>query len=177
VNSRSYKTEGIILKRINFGEADRLVTVLTKHHGRLRLVAKGVRRLTSRKKGHLELFTRVSLQIARGKNLDLITETSTLADYAQLRQNLNRVRIAYLFAELIDELTAENQEQVAIYELLGDALAKLNSKTASNNLIAEFEKNLLTLLGFGLPDKLDQASLERHIFSITERPLNSKKIK
>jgi recombinational DNA repair protein (RecF pathway) len=119
----------------------------------------------------------VSLQIACGKNLDLITEASTLADYPRLRDSLNRVRIAYLLAELIEQLTAENQEQVGVYGLLCDTVAQLDSETASNNLIAEFEKQLLVQLGFGLPDKLDRASLERHIFSITERPLNSKKIK
>ena len=175
--ARSYKVEGIVLKRINLGEADRLVTIFSKDFGRIRLLAKGIRRLSSRKKGHLELFTQVKLQVARGKNLDLITEAATVNSFPTLRHNLNRVRIAYLLAELIDQLTAENQEQVGVYHLLSEALSKLNSHTASKNFIVDFEKNLLTQLGFGLPVRHDQVSLESHIFSIIEKPLNSKKIK
>ena len=101
--TRSYKTEVIVLKRINFGEADRLVTVFSKSHGKQRLVAKGIRKITSRKKGHLELFTQVQLQVAKGKNLDLITEAATVNSFPKLRHNLNRVRIAYLLAELVDQ--------------------------------------------------------------------------
>ena len=175
--TRSYKTEAIVLKRINFGEADRLVTVFSKAHGKQKLVAKGIRKITSRKKGHLELFTQVQLQVAKGKNLDLITEAATINSFPVLRRNLNRVRIAYLLAELIDQLTAENQEQEAVYRLLAAALARLNSHSASKDFIVDFEKNLLTQLGFGLPARHDQVSLESHIFNIIERPLNSKKIK
>ncbi|OGD56433.1 DNA repair protein RecO [Candidatus Beckwithbacteria bacterium RIFCSPLOWO2_02_FULL_47_23] len=173
----SYKTEAIVLKRTNFGEADRLVTVFSKHRGKLTLLAKGIRRLTSRKKGHLELFNRVKLQIANGKNLDIITEAETINSFPQLRVNLNRVRIAYLLLELVDKLTAENQEHEAVYALLCATLAQLNSDTASNSLIVDFEARLLTFLGFGLPARPDRASLEAHILAITEKPLNSKKLK
>ena len=175
--TRSYKTEVIVLKRINFGEADRLVTVFSKSHGKQRLVAKGIRKITSRKKGHLELFTQVQLQVAKGKNLDLITEAATVNSFPKLRHNLNRVRIAYLLAELVDQLTAENQEQIGVYQLLASALTRLNSASASKDFIVNFEKELLTQLGFGLPIRHDRVSLESHIFNIIERPLNSKKIK
>lgn len=173
----SYKAEAIILKRINLGEADRLVTVFSKDGGKLTLLAKGIRRLTSRKKGHLELFNRVSLQIAKGKSLDLITEAETLNNFSRLRRNLNRVRIAYLLVELVDKLTAENQEHTEIYFLLCDTLSQLDGETATNNLIADFEVQLLTRLGFGLPDRHDRVSLESHILTIIEKPLNSKKLK
>ena len=173
----SYKTEAIVLKRTNFGEADRLVTVFSQHRGKLVLLAKGIRRLTSRKKGHLELFNRAKLQITNGKNLDIITEAETINSFPQLRVNLNRVRIAYLLLELVDKLTAENQEHEAVYDLLGVTLSKLNSNSASNNLIVDFEAGLLTRLGFGLPPNPDRASLEAHILAITEKPLSSKKLK
>ena len=78
---RVYRTEGIVLRRQDLGEADRLTTVYTLHHGKLRLVAKGVRRLRSRKAGHLEPFTRVALLIARGRELDIITQAETIGDF------------------------------------------------------------------------------------------------
>jgi len=75
---RSYKTEGIVLKRINYGEADRILTIYTKRHGKIRAIAKGVRKLTSRKAGSLELFNNVVLFLVKGKNLDIITEAQTV---------------------------------------------------------------------------------------------------
>lgn len=175
--SGSYKAEAIILKRTNLGEADRLVTVFSKDRGKLTLIAKGIRRLTSRKKGHLELFNRVSLQIAKGKNLDLIIEADTLNNFSRLRRNLNRVRIAYLFLELVDKLTAENQEHAEVYSLLCGTFSQLDGETAANNLIADFEAQLLTQLGFGLPDRHDRVFLEAHILTIIEKPLKSKMFK
>jgi len=175
--SGSFKAEAIVVKRVNLGEADRLVTVFSKDRGKLTLMAKGIRRLTSRKKGHLELFNHVQLQVAKGKNLDLITEAATINNFAKLRLNLNRVRIAYLFLELVDKLTAENQEHEEVYALLCKTLSKLNSDTASNNLIADFETQLLTRLGFGLPNRHNRASLEAHILTITEKPLNAQKLR
>lgn len=165
-----------MLKRVNWGEADRLVTVFSRKGGKLRLLAKGIRRLSSRKKGHLELFNQLKLQVAVGKNLDLVTEAETINNFPQLRRNLNRVRIAYLLLELVDKLTAENQEHEEVYTLLTDTLSQLDSDTASKNLIVEFEIKILQLLGFGLPARSDRASLETHILEIIETPLNSNNI-
>ena len=175
--NRTYKTFGVVLKQNNFGEADRLLTVFTKTHGKVKLLAKSVRKLSSRKRGHLELFSHAKLVCAKGKNLDLITEATTVDNFPQLRQNLNRVRIAYLLCELVNDLTAENQEHEDIYNLLLFYLSQLNNSSASKKLIFNFEKSLLELLGFGLPATLTQFSLEAHISSITEKPINSKKIK
>ena len=173
----SFKAEAIVIKRTNLGEADRLVTGFSKDRGKLTLMAKGIRRITSRKKGHLELFNQVSLQIAKGKTLDFISEAATINNFSRLRRNLNRVRIAYLLLELVDKLTAENQEHGEVYSLLGETLSQLNGHSASNNLIADFEIKLLTILGFGLPERSDRDSLEAHILTITEKPLHSKKLK
>ncbi len=175
---RSYKLQGIILKRINFSEADRLVTIFSQRHGKLKLLAKGIRKPTSRKKGHLELFTLTKLQVAKTKSIDIITEAETINSFQSLRQNLNRVRIAYLLAELVDKLTAEEQEHPEVFQLLLDSLTTLNSKSASKEFILNFEKKLLTMLGFGLPKPpVNRLRLETHIASIIEKPLNSKKLK
>lgn len=175
--TKSYKAVGLVLKQLNFGEADRLLTVFTKEFGLIRLLAKGVRKTTSRKRGHLELFSKVSLACIKGKNLDLIIEADMLDNFSTLRQNLNRVRIAYLFSELVNELSAENQEHEDIYDLLLLYFTQLNSANASKDLIINFEKSLLEILGFGLPEKQDQLSLETYISSITEKPIRSKKIR
>lgn len=173
----SYQIRAIVLKRINIGEADRLVTVFSREQGKLRLLARGIRRLNSRKKGHLELFTQVKLQVAGGKTLDMITEALTVNSFPSLRRNLNRVRIACLLLELVDKLTAENQEHAEVYDLLAGALGELDGITAKSNLIVDFEIKLLEQLGFGVPENRRRDSLEAHILTITERPLISKKLK
>ncbi|MFC1627230.1 DNA repair protein RecO [Patescibacteria group bacterium] len=174
---RSYKAEAIVIKRINYSEADRLITAFTKKYGKLKLIAKGIRKPTSRKKGHLELFTQVKLQIARTKTFHIITEAETINSFPELRKNLNRVRIAYLLAELISQLTVRQQEHPEIYQLLLQALTTLNSQQAPKDFILNFEKQLLEYLGFGLPKTITRQSLESHIASITDQNLNSKKIK
>lgn len=175
--TKTYRATAIILKRQNLGEADRLITVFSQEHGKLKLMAKGIRKLTSRKKGHLEIFTLSRLMIVATKSIDLITEATTINTFSRLRQNLNRVRIAYLFCELVDKLTVENQEQVAVFALLKTYLSQLNSQSVSSDLIVDFETELLKLLGFGLPAEISRESLETHIASITERSLNSPKIR
>ncbi|MCX6816300.1 MAG: DNA repair protein RecO [Candidatus Beckwithbacteria bacterium] len=178
---KTYKTYGLVLRQNNFGEADRLLTIFTKDHGKLRLLAKSVRKPSSRKRGHLELFSHAKIVCARGKNLDLITEADTIDNFSCLRQNLNRVRIAYLLCELVNDLTAENQEHEDVYNLLLFYLTQLNSTVAPKNLILNFEKSLLELLGFGLPAgasaKAGHQAIENYISSITEKPINSKKIR
>ena len=82
-----------------------------------------------------------------------------------------------MLLELVDKLTAENQEHKEVYVLLIETLSQLNGHAASNNLIADFEAGLLTRLGFGLPERHDRASLEAHIMTIIEKPLHSKKLK
>ncbi|MBI2622470.1 DNA repair protein RecO, partial [Candidatus Microgenomates bacterium] len=71
---RSYRAEGIILKRTNFGEADRFLTVFSKRHGKIKILAKGVRRITSRRGPNIELFNLATLYIHKGRHLDILTE-------------------------------------------------------------------------------------------------------
>ena len=111
----SFKTEGIILKRMNYGEADRILTIYTLHHGKIRAMAKGVRKLQSRKAGSLELFNHATLFLIKGKNLDLITEAQVINLFKSWRKNLIKVGIAYYLCELVDKLTPDNQPHEAVF--------------------------------------------------------------
>ncbi len=92
---RLYRTEAVVLKRSDFGEADRLLTLYTPRLGKCRVLAKGVRRLTSRKAGHLELFTHAQLLVAKARSLDIVTQAETIDAYANLRKDLLRASRAY----------------------------------------------------------------------------------
>ena len=173
----SFKTEGIILKRMNYGEADRILTIYTSHHGKIRAMAKGVRKLQSRKAGSLELFNHSVLFLIKGKNLDLITEAQAINLFKSWRKNLIKVGIAYYLCELVDKLTPDNQPHEAVFELLKETLKKIGLKE-NKILVREFEEKLLNELGFGVPEVLrqTQGSLKAYVESIIEKELNSPKI-
>ena len=94
VRERLYRTEAIILRRQDFGEADRLLTLYTPGLGKRRVLAKGVRKPTSRKAGHVELFTHSRLLIAKGKSLDIVTQAETTNSFLQVWGELARVSCA-----------------------------------------------------------------------------------
>ena len=75
---RLYRTEAIVLRRADLGEADRLLTIFTPERGKLRVVAKGARKVGSRKGGHVELFTRSNLLIAKARELDIVSQAETV---------------------------------------------------------------------------------------------------
>jgi len=174
---RTFKTEGIILKRTNLGEADRLLTIYTKHYGKIKALAKGVRKITSRRGGSVEIFNHVSLFLVQGKNLDLITETETIESYGLWRKDLKKVGLAYYFCELTDRLTPEGQVHEKVFELLLSYLKKL-SLELDYRLVRSFEEELLGELGFGVPEALKKTpgSLKSYIESIIEKKINAPKI-
>src|SRR5436189_3094505 len=98
---RSYSDEGIVLARKNYGEADRILVLFTKGHGKLSLLAKGVRRPSSKKRGGVEVFTYIKFQAVHGKGLDMVTEVDVIDSFNQVRENLNVVSVAYYFSEVI----------------------------------------------------------------------------
>jgi DNA repair protein RecO (recombination protein O) len=111
--------------RIDFGEADRLLTVFTPERGKLKLIAKGARKPTSRKSGHVELFSHGQFLVAVGRELDIITQAETIEPFLPLREDLLRTTYAYYVAELADAFTAERDENRPLYDLLRDALGWL----------------------------------------------------
>lgn len=171
---RNYKTEGIILKRTNFGEADKILTIFTRHFGKIKVLAKGVRKLTSRKGGNLELFNWVRLFVSKGRNLDVVTEAETLKAFQAWRRDLRKVGLAYHYCELVERLTAEGVPNQEIFKLLVGTLSNLHQLEHKGQ---EFEKKILEETGFwpkgGFEAEID---FERYIERIIERKLRSKNI-
>ncbi len=174
---RTYKTEGIILKRTNFGEADRILTVYTKHYGKIKALAKGVRKVASRKGGSVEAFNQVVLFLVKGKNLDLLSEVQVINSFKSWRKNLAKVGVAYYFCEIVDKLTPEGQDNKAVFALLEGFLSKLG-RSSEFNLVRPFEEQLLEELGFGVPAKLKKGSrsLKAYIESIVEKEISTPEI-
>lgn len=149
---QAFKTEGIVLKRRDFGEADRILIVFTLHRGKVAVVAKGVRRITSRRAGNVELLNRVSMFLYPGRRFWNLTEASSLDTYQKLKEDLTLSTYSFHILELIDRLTVEDQENRILYELLVQILERLSRKPRQT-LIRAFEAKMLTNLGFASFEK------------------------
>ena len=174
-----YSIEAIVLSRKNYGEADRIVTVFSKEFGKLRLMAKGIRRITSKRAPHLEVFTKLTCLVHAGKTMDSITETLSIESYPKIRTDLDRVSVAYLLCELVDTLMGEKQEHRDVYTYLMNAFVEIEKTTGDDlyRVSREFAQKLLWALGF-LPQGqvLEGKKLETFIEDITERRLKSAKL-
>jgi DNA repair protein RecO (recombination protein O) len=146
---RVYRTEGVVLRRHDFGEADRIISLYSPQHGKIRAIAKGVRRPRSRLGGHVELFTHVRVLVAQGRNLDLITQAEAVRPYRAIRDDLWKATYACYCAELVDRLTEERLENRAIFDLLLHQLEYLDEASPPDELsVRAFELRLLGRLGY-----------------------------
>lgn len=155
---RLYRTEAIVLRRGDFGEADRLLTLYTPGHGKRRVLAKGVRKTASRKAGHLELYSRSDVLVARGRDLDIVTQAELLDAHRSVHEDLLRASYAAYLAELLDRFVEEDDENPALYTLLASALHALDGGAPAPGspddrrrlqlLARYYELQLLTLTGY-----------------------------
>lgn len=145
---RVYRTEAVVLRHQELGEADRLVSVYTPDRGKLRLVAKGVRRTHSRKAGHLEPLTRTSLLVARGRELDIVTQADALHTFPGLRSSLLNVGHASYALEMVDRFTFEEGENRALYRLLVETLTRLEEGRAPFSVLRFFDLHVLEAVGY-----------------------------
>lgn len=148
MRERQYRITAVVLKRTDVGEADRLLTLLTLQRGKVRAVAKGARKPSSRKTGHVELFNCVELQVAATRDIGIITQAQTLEPFLRLREDLDRLSYAYYFAEIADRFVEEEIEHSEMYELMLDALHWLETTTHLARTARYFEMQMLDALGY-----------------------------
>lgn len=147
MRERVYRTEAVIIRRSDLGEADRLLTLITAL-GKRRVVAKGVRKTTSRLAGHIELFSHTTVLLAVGRNLDILTQSSVLHAFDRLRGDIQRIGAAYYIAELIDRLLEEEDENRPAFELLVTTLGALDTHPQLDLVLRFYELHLLGYLGY-----------------------------
>ena len=146
---RSFRVEAVVLRHHDYGEADRLLTLYTRQLGKTRVLAKGARKIASRKAGHIEPFTQVKLQLARGRDILLVTQADTVDAYLPLRENLILTSQASYVLELLDRFTyVDDTENPSTFRLLTDTLARLASNDDPWLVIRYYEMRLLDYLGF-----------------------------
>ena len=147
---RVYKTEAIVLRSMNLGEADRVLTVLTPRLGKLRVIAKGVRRTRSRIGGALEPFSDVQLVLAVGRTFDVVTSSSLEDPHLGLRNDLHSTAAAWYVVELADRFCEGAADSHEAFRLLAQSLSALDAGSAvQREVVARwFELALLDAMGF-----------------------------
>jgi DNA repair protein RecO (recombination protein O) len=144
---RRYTTDAIVLSRFDLGEADRVLTLITPAGGKLKAIAKGIRRPTSRIGGSLEPFAELTVALARGRTFDVVTQVSVGHAWLHLRDDLESAATAWYLAELADRSLEERHAAEPLYALLRRAYELLDAGMAPGRVARWFEMHLLDELG------------------------------
>lgn len=145
---RSQRVEALILRHQRWGEADRILTIFSKEHGKMRVIAKGVRKTTSRKAGHIELFMQSTLQLAKGREFWILTQVETISAFQALREDLQKMSIASYVIELLDKFTYDDGPNPRLYRLVIETLERLCIEDPVFIVLRYYELRLLDLLGY-----------------------------
>lgn len=144
---RRYATEAIVLSRFDYGEADRILTLITPTGGKLKAIAKGIRKPTSRLGGSLEPFAELRLALAHGRTFDVVTQVSIVHPWLRLRDDLVSFGTASYLAELADGTLEERHGAEAVYLLLKRAYELLDAGMVPGRVARWFEMRLADELG------------------------------
>jgi DNA repair protein RecO (recombination protein O) len=147
-SERIRKVEAVIIAHRDYGEADRLIRLFSLEHGKLSAIAKGARKIKSRKAAHIEPFTYTSLVLAKGQTFWIITQADTREGYPGIRENLRKTARAAYIIELADHLTGDEQPEPAIFHLITDTLKRIDTDEDSFNAVLNLELRLLGFSGF-----------------------------
>lgn len=142
-----YREHGIVLRTHKLGEADRIVAFCTEGRGKVRAVAKGVRKTKSKFGSRLEPMSHVALQLYEGRDLDTVTQAETIDHFRSIREDLDRLARATAVLEAVDQVVQQGESNAALYRMLLGALRALEARDSAM-LVPAFYFKLLALEGF-----------------------------
>lgn len=143
----SFKTQGIVIKRMNYGEADRILTILTERFGKVKAIAKGVRKTKSRLAGSLEPFMLLDLQLYEGKTFYIVTGSIIEKEFVEIHNNLQKTSQAFYVGEIIDKIILEGQKVNMTFEIFTEALEEIE-QSGNEFLLRIFELKIIEASGF-----------------------------
>jgi len=143
----AYKTEAISMKTAPFAEADKLVTLFSKEQGKIRVVAKGARRIPSRLGGRVETFSYANYILAKGRSLDIVSQCEIIETFQSVRDNPEALRVGFYLLKLVDAGTVEGQSNPELFDLLLKGLTALKMKKDMRLIEKRFEKAFLRIEG------------------------------
>jgi DNA repair protein RecO (recombination protein O) len=164
---------GFVVKRVNLGEADRFITLFTQNNGKVEVLAKGVRKITSRHSSHIELLNLVRFQSVRTAKNFILTEIELINSYEGRKDTLKQCEVAFLVCELVNALCPYGQTNIELFSLVGKFLKEGESH---DEALVQFETEVLSTLGYWNTSKKFNAErdVRTYIESIIERKLKSR---
>jgi DNA repair protein RecO (recombination protein O) len=145
---RTFRVEAVVLRHTNFGEADRYLVLFTRQYGKLKCVARGIRKIKSRKAGHLEPFTLSSIQLSRGHDAPIITQAETIQPFQEIHASLDLLAQSSIVIELLDRFTFEEEENQELFTLLVETLKRICAGDDIFLAVHYYEMSLLKTVGF-----------------------------
>lgn len=174
--SKFVKTRAFVIKRINYKDADKIIVLYTQNLGKITALAKGIRKMTSKKKSHLELLNLVDIHLVEGRAWYIITQVESKQSFSNLKSTLTNAHYGYYVAEVFEKIVQEEEENGDLFNLLLNTLDKLN-KSPTLKTINDFNLKLLELAGYGrkeLPVNLDDQELHEYLKGYTEEIIERK---
>lgn len=172
--SKTYRARGIVIKRVNYGEADRILTVFTREYGKLPMMARGVRKTTSRKRGSVELASEADFLIVKTKGMDLLSQCQQIRVFPEHGSGLDRITQVHQLLEITNLLTVDEQEMPEVYDILIETLMHLELPGTKRGYILSQVRLLLQELGFTYDKDFSEMGLKRYIEELANRKLKSK---
>jgi DNA repair protein RecO (recombination protein O) len=146
---RSFRASAVVLRHADWGEADRLLTLFTRERGKVRALAKGARKIVSRKAGHLQPFTQIVIQLAKGRDLLIVTQVETVNAFLPLHDDLLKTSHAAYVVELLLRFSYEDEgANPAIFRLLVETLKRIEAEDDAWLAVRYYEMRLLDAVGF-----------------------------
>lgn len=172
---RRYSDNGVVLLRRNYSEADRILVVFSRKYGKLRFMAKGVRKPSSRKRGHIEIFSHFKFSASRGKGLDILTETEEIQSFKDIRKNLKKTSVAYFAVETVGRIAQDEEKNERLFFHLVNTLNGIVKSENLRKLRRDFIYKTLVISGYWPPGKA-MKDHDRMIESVIERKISSSRI-
>ncbi|MBI3954595.1 DNA repair protein RecO [Candidatus Collierbacteria bacterium] len=168
----------MIIKQSKLAEADKFIRILTYQHGLIDAIAKGSRRLTSRKSPHLDQLNLIKFQLARGKSPQYLIQVETIESFSRIKDNFKLTRTCFYLLEILNLILPSFQPDPTLFSSFKNYLLALNQESASNRkLNIDFQLYLINHLGFPPPPGSRPDQLIEYFESLLDRRLSSTRIK
>lgn len=162
---RSFRASAVVLRHSDWGEADRILTLYTREQGMVRAIAKGARKVTSRKAGHLQPFTHITVQLAKGRDLLIVTQAETINAFLPLHDDLMKTGYAAYVVELLLRFSYEEESpNPSVFRLLVETLDRIEKEAEAWLAVRYYEMRFLDAVGFR-PQLFECANCGREILA------------
>ncbi|HZZ98409.1 MAG TPA: DNA repair protein RecO [Candidatus Saccharimonadia bacterium] len=170
---KTFSTDGIVLKRFNAGEADRILTVFTRDLGKIACIAKGVRKTTSTKRSALEPGSLAKIFCAETHGMPILTQATLVDDFSRSRETLAATRSLSQVLEIVDAVTVEGEGQEGIFDLVLATLHELSAEGAQRRKVLQYLQTMLEELGFQSLDTTRFSSISEYVEFLSDKKMRS----